>query len=116
MLTPKADVQVPPTNLVPSDGGRRRIGHRRVRLAGVSQPGAGSMPTATPPSWLQCELCDRPASGSRRLVALFEKQEGRDAEANPDSLVLLCPDCCALARGEIAEAEWRRRTAATGGS
>jgi hypothetical protein len=63
----------------------------------------------TPPSWLKCELCARPATPSRRLSTIF-LEEMLDGAPGPESVVLMCADCCAILRGQIADAEWRRRT------
>jgi len=38
-------------------------------------------------------------------------REDEGATAQPESLMLLCGDCCALVRGEIAEDEWHQRIA-----
>lgn len=63
-----------------------------------------------PPTWVQCELCERAASNSLpRLVATFANPERKVAAAR-GSLVLLCRDCLALIRGNIDETEWRHRT------
>jgi hypothetical protein len=67
-------------------------------------------PSKTPPTWVQCELCERTASNSLgRLVATFANPERKVAAAR-GSLVLLCNDCLALIRGNIDESEWHRRT------
>jgi len=64
----------------------------------------------TPPTWIQCELCERTASASLpRLVAAFARSEDK-AVSERGALVLLCGDCNALIHGEIEESEWRRRT------
>jgi len=93
MLSPKPGAEVPASDRVQT---------------GI---GSNAVLEKTPPSWLQCELCARPASGSRRLAPLFQREEAHEGRLSPESLVLLCPDCCALARGEIGETEWRKRTA-----
>jgi len=63
----------------------------------------------TPPTWVQCELCERAASNSLpRLVAAFANPE-RKVSSGRGSLVLLCRDCLELVRGNIDESEWRRR-------
>lgn len=64
----------------------------------------------TPPTWVQCELCERTVSNSLpRLVAAFANPERKVASAR-GSLVLLCRDCLELVRGNIDESEWHRRT------
>ena len=63
----------------------------------------------TPPSWLQCELCARAASAARKLVTVFAREDEVHGAPQPESLMLLCRDCCALVQGEIAEDEWRKR-------
>ena len=95
--------------LSPKPGGQSRA-------SDPVRTGIGSIPAPekTPPSWLQCELCARPASGSRRLAPLFQREEDQEGRSSPESLVLLCPDCRALVSGEIAEHEWRKRTAPAG--
>ena len=63
----------------------------------------------TPPTWVQCELCERAVSNSLpRLVAAFANPE-RKVASGRGSLVLLCRDCLELVRGNIDEIEWRRR-------
>jgi hypothetical protein len=42
---------------------------------------------------------------------MFARKDGADETAQPESLMLLCGDCCALVRGEIAELEWHQRIA-----
>ena len=64
---------------------------------------------SAPPAWLQCELCTRSASSSRRLTTAFVHDE--ESAPNPESLLLLCADCSALVRGDIGEDEWHRRAA-----
>jgi len=65
----------------------------------------------TPPTWLQCELCERTASASLpRLVAAFARPDEHKAFSERGALVLLCRDCYALIHGEIDESEWRHRT------
>jgi len=65
----------------------------------------------TPPTWVQCELCERTVSKSLpRLVATFANSEHKVAAAARGSLVLLCPDCLALIGGHIDENEWHKRT------
>ena len=62
------------------------------------------------PSWVQCELCERPASPLRsRLVAARARHDHGPASTGSGALVLLCSDCCALVVEEIDELEWKRR-------
>jgi len=62
----------------------------------------------TPPTWVQCELCERAASNSQpRLVATFANPERKVAAG---TLVLLCRDCLALIRGTISEDQWHKLT------
>jgi len=76
----------------------------------ATKPKVAPLRSRRPPSWLQCELCSRAASASRRLITMFARED-EGATAQPESLMLLCGDCCALVRGEIAEDEWHQRIA-----
>jgi hypothetical protein len=42
---------------------------------------------------------------------MFAREDEGAETAQPESLMLLCGDCCALVRGEIAEDEWHQRIA-----
>lgn len=65
------------------------------------------LPQRKPPTWVRCELCGISAS-LPRLIAAFA---GHEKTSPHGSLMLLCPDCCALICAEIDKTEWRFRTA-----
>ena len=75
-----------------------------------AKPKVAPLRSKRPPSWLQCELCTRAGSFTQRLRPVFAREDHQEGNQQPDSLMLLCTDCCALVKGEIGEDEWRRRT------